>query len=1453
MKERAAKKERLVLQVGIALTTGVFSVIPVAEGAPVLDKVETAETHVVQSGTVTDVTSTVQNNIIHWKDFSVGEGEKVRFDKGEKKNNYLNVITGSKVSEIAGTIEGGKDVYLINSKGVIFSHGAQVDVGNLYVSTENTDAAIKAFKVGKTAGEVLSAGTANADVVNLGGISANSVIVNGDNIRFVTDDVHVEDSVILQAANSIQKGQWLKTSAPNKIMTTSRGKNPTYVLQADQTDDSVNFIGIKNADALGNIKDLNGHYALTDDIDLANISFTPIGESAPFTGTFDGNFYSVENINVSGKLYGGLFGQTNGATIRNVGVRGGSVSAGYAGGIIGKAENTKLENVYNAGVKVSINDTMSGKPYRMFFAGGIVGHASGSSVSVAYNTGIVSDNGGGIVGYLNNSSIKDAYNNSSTTYGIVGASNSNQSTSSIDDVYTTGSVLKHNFYKGTVTNYITSASSKNASAYDVLNGVSASGKDDTTWRIYEGRTLPLLRAFLRRGKGAVTVNYNYSYGQGENSGSNGGADLKLEYNAKTVNISDITYTAPEGLTVDSDKIKTTFGASNPLHNANDYAGAAAGSTLAFYTDQDGYDLIGNNIAITPRSVEIKGNPLNGKKITKQYDGTADALDEVKALFDIKNISINNIIQNDDTIKIDTDGITAATFQDKDGSAGKNVGINKNVTITGMPSIKNKEGYHNYAIINNMSDLSVTGDITPVSLTLKTNDNALTKVYEGKKNAATKETVANLVSSGDTLNGVLTVDGKKDDVSLSFADTTSTGTYGTKNSDGTFTADGNAGNHDVRLAGITLTGADAGNYNLVDASGTVIYGPKYTAAADEGSNSTLVDVTDGTAYLSGTITKRNLTADGYVWYKDGTAQTATKEYENTSAYADADGQTVNKAGGNAGLVAGDAVSFTVNSAHFVNAKVTGGVVTVSNNDAKNVKDANGIAYNVKVTGEDAKNYTLNNVDIVDGGEATVYGEGSITPRTLLVGAAGGKVFEKTYDGDKTIKTSDGRGTAKNPFTMADGYLVYTGDDRHQLLNDGATITYTGIYSDPNVARDATSGKATTKDVTFTAQVKDADGQPSQNYVFLNGDSKSTTMAFVGKGIINPAKITAVTFDDASKQYDSTSVNSSITMTGATGLVNGESFSDILQAGTDSQYVVQNGDTYQETPHVNATNASYTVSLQNPLGNYDLALPQDAQGHYLAYGKGTITPLTITKITLNPKANTHITKVYDGNNDVTHVENGQTVEAKSYVTTLEADIPNSTNKLTFTQDAPSLGYTVEDARFDEKNSHNSQVQNVTYYLKVKGPDGFADYTFDASLLDQEGRVKAAYAPQGVITPREVKPVVKGSVTKVFDGTRYVVGADGTKLSGNQLVDLQGILAADQGSVTNGTTAVYQNANVNRAGNYEDGKGFVQYTYQLDGDANGNYHLTQTSDTGDGTITPRHLTYYFYYFHKTYFFNN
>lgn len=1457
-KERVARKERLALQVGIALTAGVFGAVPAAEGAPVVDKVVTAGTQVAQSGNVTDVTGTQANNIVKWKDFSVGKDETVRFDHGEKKKNYLNLVTGPNQSEIAGRIEGGKDVYLVNPHGVIFHQGAQVNVDNLYVSTENTDAALEAFNAGKKPREVLTAGTANADVVNLGGIAASFVIVNGDMIRFLTDNVQAQD-VTLRAAKSVVKEQTATQSASTSVLRAAAlAAKPRYVLRAPSVS---NKTAITNATELAAMnQNLSGDYSLEADLTLSG-SYTPIGGNSygAFTGTFDGNFHTISGIQVSGVTYGGLFGLTNSkATIQNVGVKDGSVEAVYAGGIVGKAEKTTLIDVYNQ--NVSISDDIDASDWSV---GGIAGYASGSTINKVYNTGTVSGNGGGILGTSYDTTIENAYNTGRIIdgYGIAGLTERGDTASHIKSSYTTKQSTKYSVgssdhYTQNDESYVVDIQDSKTDAYSKAHysklEISDSGSDNTVWRIYEGKSLPLLRDFLRRGKGVVTVSYDYT--QGSNSGSNNGSDLTLTYNNQDVKLSNINYTNANGLTIDKAKITQDTAS---LRNANVYdeKGETSNGQLAFYcTTQDGYDLVGGNIYINQQEAKISGDSVADKHITKVYDGSTDATDAVKALFNASDTSVTGLIAGDKTATLNTNDLKAS-FQDKNVGVGKTVTANGTLTLT--------QTAHNYKVTGSgtaqLNNVTLYGDITPATLTLSLADGkTLTKVYEGKANAATAETVSSLLSSDKTVTGLQKDDsGKTDNVTLGFQDNDAKGRYGKKDANGTFTADGSAGAHDVELTGIQLSGADAGNYNLIDASGNIIWGENYTAGADATASGTLTAVgktSGGTAYLTGTITKRNLTADGFTWYDGDTPHAMkdnTKEYDTTSDYTAANGKRVNKADGSAvGLVTGDRVDFTVNGSgtYFVQATVADGKVTVSNDDAKTVKDANAIAYAVTVSGADARNYTLNGSDIQDGDTVTVYGEGKITPRTLLVGAADGKVFEKTYDGDAALKTSDGKGTAANPFTLADGYLAYTGGDSHQLLNDGAKITYTGTYSDENVARDSTSGKATTKDVTFTAQVTDRDGSASANYVFLNGGSKNTTMDFVGKGIIDPAKITAVTLADVSKTYDSTADNNSAKLTGATGLVSGEDYAGILQAGTDSKYVVKNTDgSYQETPHVNATNARYTISLTNPRGNYDLALPQDADGHYLAYGKGTITPLTIKSITLHPVQNTEITKVYDSSDAVTHEEKGKTITAGSYVGTLEADIPGSTSKLTFTQGAQSLGYTVADARFDEKNSHNGNKQGVTYYLDVTGQDGYADYAFDSSLLEN-GKVKAAYAPGGTITPKDVTPVIRRQdLTKVFDGTTDVVDASGAKLSGDALVKLSGVYASD--NIQNGSTAQYQNANVNRAGNYPDGRDFVSYTYGLSGDTYGNYRLTQTSGTGSGTITPRHLTATFSAVQKVY----
>ena len=92
------------------------------------------------SGAVMDITGKTAHNILRWEDFSIEQNEKVRFDGGAQTRDYLNLVTGEGASNIYGTIEGGRNVYLVNPHGILFAEGSQVNMGALYLSTANVDA-----------------------------------------------------------------------------------------------------------------------------------------------------------------------------------------------------------------------------------------------------------------------------------------------------------------------------------------------------------------------------------------------------------------------------------------------------------------------------------------------------------------------------------------------------------------------------------------------------------------------------------------------------------------------------------------------------------------------------------------------------------------------------------------------------------------------------------------------------------------------------------------------------------------------------------------------------------------------------------------------------------------------------------------------------------------------------------------------------------------------------------------------------------------------------------------------------------------------------------------------------------------------------------------------------------------------------------------------------------------
>lgn len=137
-----------------------------------------------------------------------------------------------------------------------------------------------------------------------------------------------------------------------------------------------------------NVNDGTDNYAgktitLTRDIDIG--TWTPIGtESAPFKGVFDGAGHTLSNVTISDSItYQGLFGCTNGATIRNLCVKDfssnslQSASGVYVGAILGAGKNTTIEYCE---IDASVNNEVEYVIQYSTTIGSVAGRLDGSIV-----------------------------------------------------------------------------------------------------------------------------------------------------------------------------------------------------------------------------------------------------------------------------------------------------------------------------------------------------------------------------------------------------------------------------------------------------------------------------------------------------------------------------------------------------------------------------------------------------------------------------------------------------------------------------------------------------------------------------------------------------------------------------------------------------------------------------------------------------------------------------------------------------------------------------------------------------------------------------------------------------------------------------------------------------------------------------------------------------------------
>lgn len=266
----------------------------------------------------------------------------------------------------------------------------------------------------------------NAELMSLGNINITNV-KNG-NVTFEGNGRIVIDTERIKKNDVVTDNFIVKTDDVNDVLLgydayntgakkdTYAGKDKTFndnVLVNGQKpkEDVKGYMWVEDVNQLQAINtNLSGNYALRNSIDATSTEqndFTSIGSvNDGFKGKFDGIDYNIFNLNISGTDNVGLFGKTNGATINNVTLVGGSVTGtgSNVGAIVGNANNTTLTNVVNSAA-VSGNSNV----------GGIVGSADGTTVENAINTGTIEGNSksetnvGGLIGEMKDSNTADNY------------------------------------------------------------------------------------------------------------------------------------------------------------------------------------------------------------------------------------------------------------------------------------------------------------------------------------------------------------------------------------------------------------------------------------------------------------------------------------------------------------------------------------------------------------------------------------------------------------------------------------------------------------------------------------------------------------------------------------------------------------------------------------------------------------------------------------------------------------------------------------------------------------------------------------------------------------------------------------------------------------------------------------------------------------------------------------
>ena len=187
------------------------------------------------------------------------------------------------------------------------------------------------------------------------------------------------------------------------------------------------------------------YYLQTADIDASTTSswpghgYVPIGNtSTKFTGVYDGDGHTISGIYMDAGGYRGLFGYTDGAEVRNVGVINVDItaSADRAGALVGYNDNSAITNCYSTGtISSSAN-----------YVGGLLGYHARSTLTDSYSEVTVSGDNrvGGLTGGITSAN--------SPTGSLV---ENSYATGDVSGNYYVGGLSPHTFESSVIKSYAT--------------------------------------------------------------------------------------------------------------------------------------------------------------------------------------------------------------------------------------------------------------------------------------------------------------------------------------------------------------------------------------------------------------------------------------------------------------------------------------------------------------------------------------------------------------------------------------------------------------------------------------------------------------------------------------------------------------------------------------------------------------------------------------------------------------------------------------------------------------------------------------------------------------------------------------------------------------------------------------------------------------------------------------